>query len=111
MDVVVLKRELFGCAGCRAPSSLWSARGRGQLLRQPGVAPNPVLMDLYSQKEFSSQKRLTRSTKRTIPTIGVEEAAGVKSGCVLVVAASKCFDRQMEFAKSLDDCLSDRPID
>ena len=87
MDVVVLKRELFGYAGCRAPSSLWSARGKP--LGQPGVAPDPVLMDLYSQKEFSSQKRLTRSTKRTTPTIGVEEAAGVKSGCVLVVTASQ----------------------
>ena len=52
-DVVVLKRELHPIISAS---------------RETSSSPEPTLMDLYSQKEFSSPKRLSRSTKRTIPT-------------------------------------------
>ena len=67
-DVVVLKRELHPIISAS---------------RETSSSPEPTLMDLYSQKEFSSPKRLSRSTKRTIPTnerSRMRQQRGSKSG-------------------------------
>ena len=53
--------------------------------RETSSSPEPTLMDLYSQKEFSSQKRLTRSAQLTIPTIQDGQQRGSSLGASRVV--------------------------
>ena len=85
------KRPAPLCSLCSAllaaaPHHPSSVRSRSPAAgSRPPRSLDPTLMDLYSQKEFSSQKRLTRSAQLTIPTIQDGQQRGSSLGASRVV--------------------------